>query len=136
MNDASPLRPLLSSVLLAAGFLFLLAGPPAIADGDPLSFSGSYDWNQGERGRLDVSFVPDGEGGWEVTFRFFFSRKNYSWKGEAVGDLEGSIEGTVDRGRGQKYRFAGAFEDGVFSGRHYQLSRSGKLIDTGTLTFR
>jgi len=129
---ASAMRPSPIVVL----FLTLLVAGAARPEASEVTLQGSYEWNMGSRGSLAVTFMPDDADGWEVSFRFDHSGQFHTYEGTAVGELgRGALEGRVDSGRGTRYRFRGAFEAGVFTGKHYTVSRSGRQQQTGTLTF-
>ncbi len=128
-------RPLTALTALAAFTVALVVSVGVALAAEPgadkLRYSGTYEWSGGDRGPLDVTFMPDGDGGWEVSFRFRHGGRYQTWTGTALGDVgSGEIEGKVDR-----YRFDGAFEDGVFRGTHYEERRGGRLRHNGTLTF-
>ena len=121
-----------AAIAVALAVLAVPAGVAVSSEPPPLRYTGHYEWYDGGRGRLDLTFFPDGVGGWEVTFRFDHARRFQTWKGSALGELgTGSLEGLAHRGR---YRFQGVFEEGVFRGRHFEVRRS-SLKENGTLTF-
>ncbi len=117
------------SLLLLSACAAASAGAPAPAK---LEYSGYYDWNVGGRGRLYVTFIPDGDDGWDVTFRFGHAERLQAWKGTAIGEPgNGTVEGLV---RGGRYRFHGTFENGVFRGKHFEMTRRG-MKESGSLRF-
>jgi len=123
-------------ILIVAGLFVLLAIDVSSSQERERTLHGSYQWNMGSEGSLAVTFMPAESEGWEVSFRFDHAGQFDTYQGTAIGELgSGELEGRVDSGRGTRYRFLGVFEDGVFTGVHYTVSRSGRQQQTGTLTF-
>ena len=61
------------------------------------TFTGTYDWSDGDVGKLVAEFKPDGEGAWTVQFDFNWNGQDRTWTGTAQGTL-GAGE-RVDRAR-------------------------------------
>lgn len=122
--------------LIVVGLFVLLGVDVSWCAEREVTLHGSYQWNMGGEGSLEVTFLPAESEGWEVSFSFDHAGKFHSYQGMAIGELgSGELEGQADSGRGTRYRFLGAFENGVFTGEHYAVSRSGRQQQTGTLTF-
>jgi hypothetical protein len=127
-------RQLFAALTLSCAAAFAAA---AVDEAQPTRLEGAYEWSlQGDRGPLSVEFEPSADGAWRVSFRLHFRQRTLVYEGEATGSLgDGPLEGTVDDIRGRRYGFRGAFEQGVFRGEHFRLSRGGRERSTGSLTF-
>ncbi|MEO1084651.1 MAG: hypothetical protein AAFY88_10435 [Acidobacteriota bacterium] len=106
------------------------------------TYSGSYDWSYGGSGSLAASFTPAGQAengapAWDVTYKFTFNGKDYTWKGTAEGALEegASVSGTA-RGSRRDWVFNGTVKDGVLAGDHAEMKRSGKKSRSGTFSIK
>ena len=122
-------------ILLPAIVLLLLGLGVGTAQArkDTTTFQGRYDWSQGGGDELRADFRPDGENRWKVAFRFQFSGRKETWSGSAQGSLtEGStLTGTATMGS-RNWVFDAAIKDGVMSGSHREVKRSGREYTTGT----
>ena len=117
---------------------FFLAAVPILAD-DEVTLSGSYVWERPDEtneGELDAVFTPDGEGEWQVAFRFDWEGEPHVFEGTASGSFSGDLTGNVasdDPSHPLKFEFKGAFSAGTFSGTHGYFNSKGELVDSGTL---
>lgn len=116
----------------------LVVGSTVAQAQDARVFTGEYQWKQGGDDTLIAEFAPDGEAAWKVTFRFDWSGKRNTWKGEATGALtDGSdFEGTARSKDGRReWRFRGTLEDGVMRGSHVETTGD-REYETGTFELR
>ena len=64
--------------------VLILAAGVAMADKEgPQTFTGIYDWSDGDVGDLKAVFEPDGEGTWSVKFDFNWNGQDHTWTGTA-----------------------------------------------------
>lgn len=130
-----------SLAALAILFLAVAVAPLAFADDHgktpkPVVFTGSYDWSDGGSDFLEATFEPDGDGAWDVTFRFKWNGNDYTWKGTARGSLEDGSELTGTGGaNGRKWDWQATVADGVMNGRHTE-KQGDRDYDTGTFEMR
>ena len=113
------------------------ASTDTTATEEALAFTGRYEWNQGDKGPLEITFEADGDNRWKVAFEFTFRGKSHTYRGTAEGSLfKGSLEGEVRSSRGAAYTFRGNCDGGVFNGEHFRYNpKSGDENLSGTLTF-
>ena len=124
----------------AVAVVLCLAGTivAAPADEERTTLTGSFVWEHGNStGDLEAIFTPTGEGSWDVAFHFTFRNKPHTYTGSATGSLTaGELSGTVlNENKKRTFTFEGAFEDGVFNGRHAEVGGQ-RTMPMGTLTLR
>lgn len=131
---------LLVALLPVAGLVVPLTTPLVGHASDcGLSFLGTWEWNQGGRGKMRVLFgaIEEEPESFEVEFRLIDTFDGATYQGTASGLLcEGDLEGRVQDAGGTRFGFRGAFADGEFRGEHFQLDNNDKEYDTGKLSFR
>ena len=118
--------------------VFLLAALPSVA-GDDVTLEGGFVWEREDgnhEGDLKAVLTPAGDGEWDVSFYFDWEDGPHVYTGKCMGSLEGELTGNIkaDGDREMNFTFAGAFEDGKFSGTHNFLSKEGEENKAGTLT--
>jgi hypothetical protein len=119
--------------------LLVLTAMPALA-GNDVTLEGGFVWEREDgnhEGDLTAIFTPKGEGEWSVAFHFDWEDGPHVYTGTCSGSLEeGELSGDiVSDGDGEmKFKFSGAFEDGLFSGTHGFVTEEGDLKNAGTLT--
>ena len=99
-----------------------------------VQLEGEYVWNHEDYvGPLSATLEPTDDG-YAVALTFEFRTKTYTYSGHAHGDLTGELKGQVQPPkRGRTFEFVGRFEDGVFRGRHAEIT-DGSRYETGTMT--
>jgi hypothetical protein len=97
------------------------------------TFTGTYDWSDGDVGDLTAVFESDGDGAWKVKFDFNWNGQDRTWTGTAKGGLEDGTEvsGTATDGN-RTWVFEGKIEDGVMSGSHRENREGRKPYESGT----
>ncbi|MEL7061528.1 MAG: hypothetical protein AAGN46_16000 [Acidobacteriota bacterium] len=103
---------------------------------DSTTLTGEYHWNQiRESGDLRAVFTPTGEATWDVAFHFRFNGQPHVYEGTANGSLtDGELAGKVfNENKRRTFTFEGKTRNGTFRGEHQEISRRGRVIDTGTL---
>jgi hypothetical protein len=119
--------------------VLLLAAMPGFA-GDDVTLEGGFVWERDDGnhdGDLTAIFTPTGDGEWSVAFHFDWEDGPHVYTGTCSGSLsEGELAGdiTSDGDREMKFKFSGAFEDGMFSGTHGFVDDEGEVKSAGTLT--
>ena len=114
-----------------------LAAGVAPADAGPQTFTGIYDWSDGDIGSLKAEFTPDGEAAWKVKFDFNWQGQDHTWTGTAKGSLADGTEvtGTATDGN-RNWVFEGSVKDGVMSGSHREMREGRKPYESGTFEIK
>lgn len=121
--------------------ILIAAGLTAFA-GDDVTLEGRFVWvrDDGQHdGDLRAVFTPTGDDRWDVAFHFAWEDGPHVYSGTATGSLhDGPLRGEVlndNREHPSRFAFDGAFENGVFNGKHVYVG-DGETNETGTLTLR
>ncbi len=118
----------------------VLVGGLAVFASEDVTLNGKFVWVRDDgtsEGDLKAVFTPTGENRWDVAFHFEWEDGPHVYAGTAEGNLrDGKLRGEVlndSEERPSTFRFEGAFENGVFSGKHAYLDE-GEPKEMGTLT--
>ena len=119
--------------------LTLIAMPSIAEETKEVTLEGGFVWERSDEnidGPLKAIFTATGEGSWDVAFHFDWEDGPHVYTGNCKGSMDGELSGNVtgDGERKSQFTFAGAFEDGTFSGVHHFISREGEERRAGTLT--
>ena len=120
---------------LAIALLIFTAGFATAEEAATQTFTGTYDWSDGDVGPLEAVFVPDGDGSWTVTFDFNWSDQDRTWTGTAKGSLADGTEvtGTATDGN-RNWVFEAKIADGVMSGSHREIREGRKPYESGSFS--
>lgn len=119
--------------LVATLLLFLVAVAVIGKGGSRTELAGEYQWDLKDSRPLTATFKATSTDSWKVSFHFSFGEYSHLYRGTAQGSLDaGPLEGNIEH-RGRRWNFRGEFEDGVFTGKHYELDDGGKEEESGSL---
>lgn len=125
--------------LFALGLITLFFfGTAAFAE--DVTLEGSFVWARGADGDLggDLTAIltPVEEDVWSVAFHFVWEEEPHVYLGRASGNIwDGPFEGEAQNDNEERkltFLFAGAFEEGVFQGKHQFVREDGSEVDTGS----
>ena len=128
---------------MGLGLLVSLAVFAGVLAAEDVTLKGSFVWERNDDnrdGEVTAVFTPTGDTEWAVAFHFNWEDEPHTYKGTATGslssgELKGAVEADGDNHK-MSFRFSGSFEDGLFTGTHSFVDKSGGLKHSGTLTLK